>query len=74
MTPEQRLRAFMGSMVLIGLGLSYVASRVFVVLPVLVAVDLLQSAFTGYFPVQSFMANHGNHVDPPPAGNPAPHA
>lgn len=74
MTPEQRMRAFMGSLILIGLGLSYVASTIFVILPVLVAVDLVQSAFTGYFPVQTFLTNHGNHVDSAPTGKPAAHA
>ncbi len=74
MTPEQRMRAFMGSMILIGLGLSYVASTVFMLLPVLVGVDLLQSAFTGYFPVQTFLTNHGNNTDAASTGKPAAHA
>ncbi len=74
MTLEQRMRAFMGSLILIGLGLSYVASSIFMVLPILVGVDLVQSAFTGYFPVQNFLANHGHNGDPASIGKPATHA
>ncbi len=74
MTLEQRTRAFMGSLILIGLGLSYVASTLFMFFPVLVALDLLQSAFTGYFPIQRLLANHGNNTHAPSIGTPAPHA
>lgn len=73
MTLEQRVRAFAGSLILIGLGLSYVASTFFMTIPVLVAATLMQSAFTGYCPMERLLANHGNSAHSAAVGKPAAH-
>ena len=71
MTLERSVRALAGSLILIGLCLGYLASPYFLVVPLLVGVNLLQSAFTGFCPAEKFLAKLGTGAAAGPAMGPA---
>jgi hypothetical protein len=67
---EQRVHALTGSLILIGIGLTFLASIFFLVVPVLVAADLLQSAFSGVCFAEKFLGTLGT---PPHLAAPSAH-
>jgi hypothetical protein len=69
MNLEQRVHALTGSLILIGIGLTFLASIFFLVVPVLVAADLLQSAFSGVCVAEKFLGTLGtpSHLAAPSA-------
>lgn len=56
MTVERRVRALAGSMILVGLLLTWLFSWWFILIPLFVGLNLLQSAFTGFCPAEKFLA------------------
>ena len=60
MTLERRVRALAGSLILIGMCLAYVISPYFLIVPLFVGANLLQSAFTGFCPAEKFLARLGS--------------
>jgi hypothetical protein len=56
MTLERRVRALAGSLILIGMCLAYLLSPYFLIVPLFVGANLLQSAFTGFCPAEKFLA------------------
>ncbi len=56
MTVERRVRALAGSLILAGLALAYWVSSWFLLIPLFVGLNLLQSAFTGFCPAEKFLA------------------
>lgn len=66
MTRENAVRAFAGSFVLISLLLGLTVSRAWFAFTAFVGANLLQSAFTGFCPLEKLLARAG--VGEPPAG------
>jgi hypothetical protein len=52
---EMRIRVLAGSMVLTGLALGHYLSPWWLLLPTFVAVNLIQSAFTGFCPAEMIL-------------------
>lgn len=59
MNVERSIRILAGSMVLLSLGLSHVASRWFLLLTAFVGLNLLQSAFTRFCPAETILRKLG---------------
>jgi hypothetical protein len=55
MTIENKIRAFAGSFVLASLALAYFVHPAFYLFTAFVGVNLLQSAFTGFCPLQRIL-------------------
>lgn len=55
MTIENKIRAFAGTFVLASLGLGYLHSPYWHLFTAFVGVNLLQSAFTGFCPLESML-------------------
>ena len=55
MTKEYIIRLVAGSFVLVGTALSYWVSPWFLLLPTFVGVNLVQSVFTGFCPLEMFL-------------------
>jgi Inner membrane protein YgaP-like, transmembrane domain len=60
MTVERRVRALAGSMILVGLLLTWLVSPWFLLIPLFVGLNLFQSAFTGFCPAEKFLAPRTN--------------
>jgi Inner membrane protein YgaP-like, transmembrane domain len=56
MSTERRVRLLAGSMVAISLLLGYFVAPAWLLLAVFVALNLIQSAFTGFCPAEKFLA------------------
>jgi len=56
MSTERRVRLLAGSMVAISLLLGYVITPAWLLLAAFVALNLIQSAFTGFCPAEKFLA------------------
>lgn len=63
MTTERRVRVLAGSLVAISLVLGYVVHPAWLLLAAFVAVNLIQSAFTGFCPAEKFLGGrqHDGH-------------
>ena len=55
MSIEKKIRILAGSMTLIGLGLAVFANPLFLLLPTFVALNLIQSSFTGFCPAEGVL-------------------
>ncbi len=66
MTIERKVRAFAGSLILLGFVLAWLVSPYFLILPVFMGLNLLQSAFTGFCPAEKFLASR-RPAEPAPA-------
>jgi hypothetical protein len=55
MTTERRVRLLAGTMVAASLVLGYLASPAWLLLAAFVALNLIQSAFTGFCPAEKFL-------------------
>lgn len=56
---EQGIRVLAGSLVLVGLGLSWWVHEAWLLLPVFVGVNLIQSSFTGFCPAEMILKRLG---------------
>lgn len=59
MTIENAIRILAGSMILLSLYLTWYVNQLFVLLTVFVALNLIQSAFTGFCPAVFFLRKLG---------------
>lgn len=59
MKREHLIRAFAGTIVLLGFGLGYFVDPRFLWLDAFVGLNLLQSAFTGFCPLEKILAWKG---------------
>jgi hypothetical protein len=59
MTPDKKLRVFAGTMILLSVVLTWTVSHWFAWFTVFAAVNLLQSAFTGFCPASGFLRRIG---------------
>jgi DUF2892 family protein len=69
MTTEHRVRLLAGSLVALSLLLGYLVSPAWHLLAAFVALNLMQSAFTGFCPAEKFLGRRaptGDHVPTSP--------
>jgi hypothetical protein len=59
MTMEQYIRAIAGTFILLSMGLGYFLSPYWFLFTGFVALNLLQSAFTGWCPMETFLGKLG---------------
>jgi len=59
MTMEQYIRAIAGTFILLSMGLGYFLSPYWFLFTGFVALNLLQSAFTGWCPMETFLGMLG---------------
>jgi hypothetical protein len=56
---ENAVRVLAGTLVLIGVGLAYFVSPLWLLLPTFVGLNLVQSAFTGFCPAETIFKKLG---------------
>lgn len=66
MTTERRVRLLAGTLIALSLLLGYFVAPAWLLLATFVALNLIQSAFTGFCPAEKFLG--GRHSDGPACG------
>lgn len=67
MTTERRVRLLAGSLVALSLILGYLSTPAWLLLAAFVALNLIQSAFTGFCPAEKFLGGRGADGEHVPA-------